>query len=60
MKEKCKNCRYYHKADAEHADDGCYYIFGCIKTEDVLRWATTIIGVTALTISIIALVIRLR
>ena len=66
MKRECKNCRYYHKADAEHGSDGCYfwcygsrYGFDCYKTEDVFRWIPTIISATALIISIIVLVIRL-
>ena len=59
MKNKCKKCRYYHKADSEHGSDGCYYTYGCAKTENALRWSRTILSVTALVISIIALVIRL-
>ena len=59
--KKCSKCLYYHKADAEHADDGCYYpvIGGCHKRTLVLRWVTDITILTALVISIMALVIRL-
>lgn len=61
MKKKCRKCPYYHKADAEHADDGCYYNgFVCYKTLRNLRWATTIINLSALIIAIIVLVMQLE
>ena len=55
VKKKCRNCRYYHKADAEHGDDGCYYWFygshrgfNCYKTERLLKWLPLIISVVSL------------
>ena len=56
MKRKCKNCRYYHKADdTEYATDGCYYWcegseFGlyCYKTERILMWLPLVISIVSL------------
>ena len=66
VRKKCLKCPYYHKADAEHGDDGCYYWlygsgygFNCYKTEQIIRWTQTIVSGVALIISVIALAIRL-
>ena len=55
MKKRCRKCRYYHKADAEHGSDGCYYWcegsrsgFDCYKTERFLEWFPLIISAVAL------------
>lgn len=63
LKRKCRNCRYYHKADAEHGSDGCYYwyygsVYGlnCYKTESVLRWIPLIISVVAFIIALCRLI----
>ncbi len=52
---KCRKCKYYRKADSEHADDGCYYWhygsvygFGCYITEQLLKWCPLVISILAL------------
>ena len=55
MKRRCTNCKYYHTADNEHGDDGCYYWFygsrcgyGCYITERLLKWCPLVISVISL------------
>ena len=60
MKRKCRNCKYYHKADyQEYGSDGCYYWcegsefgFCCYKTERILIWLPLFVSMLALIRSI--------